>query len=105
VVSEDGEEDVPTGQVGEVVCRGPTVFTGYEGAPEATAEAFAPGGWFRTGDLAQRLEGGALVVVDRKKDMVSKGRQGGWWQGAGRDKEGGTGGASSGQAWVSSLCG
>lgn len=74
VVSEDTEEDVPTGQVGEVVCRGPTVFTGYEGAPGATAEAFAAGGWFRTGDLAQRLEGGALVVVDRKKDMVGRRR-------------------------------
>ena len=59
-----------SGQVGELWCRGPTVFAGYMGLPAASAEAFAPGGWFKTGDLAEILDNGYLKVVDRKKDMV-----------------------------------
>jgi long-subunit acyl-CoA synthetase (AMP-forming) len=61
-----------SGEVGELWCRGPTVFNGYSALPEATAEAFAPGGWFKTGDLAETLENGYLMVVDRKKDMVRR---------------------------------
>ena len=57
-------------QVGEVWVRGPTVFGGYWGRPEATAEAFADGGWFRTGDLGVALPSGCIRVVDRKKDML-----------------------------------
>jgi acyl-CoA synthetase (AMP-forming)/AMP-acid ligase II len=41
------------GEVGEVWCRGPTVFSGYWEDQEGTQRAFAPGGWFKTGDLAQ----------------------------------------------------
>ena len=50
--------------------RGPTVFTGYRGDIGATAAAFAPGGWFRTGDLATLGARGYLTVVDRRTDMV-----------------------------------
>ena len=50
--------------------RGPTVFGGSWGRPEATAEAFADGGWFRTGDLGVALPSGCIRVVDRKKDML-----------------------------------
>ena len=57
-------------QVGEIWVRGSTVFSGYSGLPEASAEAFAPGGWFRTGDLATASSDGYLSVVDRKKDML-----------------------------------
>lgn len=58
-----------TGQVGEVWCRGATVFNGYLRLPDASAEAFADG-WFRTGDLATLHANGYISVVDRKKDMV-----------------------------------
>lgn len=57
------------GQVGEVWCKGPTVFDGYWKLPEATAESFHDG-WFKTGDLATLDTSGYMTVVDRKKDMV-----------------------------------
>ena len=64
--------DVPRGEVGEIVYRGPTVMTGYWNKPEATAEAFA-GGWFHSGDLVREDEDGYIYVVDRKKDMIISG--------------------------------
>jgi long-subunit acyl-CoA synthetase (AMP-forming) len=71
VVDEEGRDVAPgSGAVGEVLVRGPTLFPSYHGLPEATAAAFAPGGWFRTGDLASLGPSGYLCVVDRKKDMV-----------------------------------
>lgn len=73
MVAEDSQNDVTPGssEVGEVWCRGSTLFGGYWHAPEAaTRDAFAPGGWFRTGDLATMEASGNLRVVDRKKDMV-----------------------------------
>ncbi len=72
VVDERGH-DVATGEIGEVWFRGPNVFAGYWGRPEATAEAFAPGGWFKSGDLGVLDEGGYLTLVDRKKDMIISG--------------------------------
>ncbi|PNH02167.1 Erythronolide synthase, modules 3 and 4, partial [Tetrabaena socialis] len=59
-----------SGEVGEVWCRGPTVFAGYWQREDATREAFEPGGWFRSGDLAAVEPSGYLRVVDRKKDMI-----------------------------------
>lgn len=56
--------------VGEVLIRGPTTFEGYWQNPQATADAFTPDGWFRTGDLATRHADGYMTVVDRKKDMI-----------------------------------
>ena len=64
--------DVPEGDVGEIVYRGPTVMQGYWNKPEATAEAFE-GGWFHSGDLVRRDEDGYIYVVDRKKDMIISG--------------------------------
>ena len=64
--------DVPEGEVGEIVYRGPTVMQGYWNKPEATAEAFE-GGWFHSGDLVRRDEEGYIYVVDRKKDMIISG--------------------------------
>jgi len=64
--------DVPPGEVGEIVYRGPVVTPGYWGRPEATAEAFA-GGWFHSGDLCRADEDGFVWVVDRKKDMIISG--------------------------------
>jgi acyl-CoA synthetase (AMP-forming)/AMP-acid ligase II len=63
---------VPAGERGEVVLRGPKVFTGYWRDPEATAKAFA-GGWFHTGDIGVRDEDGYLFIVDRLKDMILSG--------------------------------
>jgi acyl-CoA synthetase (AMP-forming)/AMP-acid ligase II len=71
-IVDDELRDVPQGQVGEIVYRGPTVCQGYWNAPEATAEAFA-GGWFHSGDLVRRDEDGYLWVVDRKKDVIISG--------------------------------
>ena len=58
--------------VGELVVRGPNVFAGYWGLPEATAEAFR-GGWFHTGDLGRIDREGFITLVDRKKDMIISG--------------------------------
>ena len=64
--------DVPVGQVGEIVYRAPTLMAGYWNNPKATAEAFA-GGWFHSGDLVRQDEEGYVWVVDRKKDMIISG--------------------------------
>src|SRR6202453_557430 len=69
----DGEDNqVPTGEVGEIVISGPNVMKGYWQRPEATAEALA-GGWFHTGDLARVDEDGYFYIVDRKKDLIIRG--------------------------------
>ncbi len=59
--------------VGEIQVRGETVTPGYWRRPEATAEAFTPDGWFRTGDLAKLDAEGYVTIVDRKKDMIITG--------------------------------
>lgn len=61
--------DLPAGEPGEVVARGPCVSPGYWRRPEATAEAFQDG-WFRTGDIGVFDEHRYLTIVDRSKDMV-----------------------------------
>jgi fatty-acyl-CoA synthase len=71
-VVDDAMNDVPQGEVGEIVYRSPMVMKEYWGKPEATAEAFA-GGWFHSGDLVRQDEDGYLYVVDRKKDMIITG--------------------------------
>jgi fatty-acyl-CoA synthase len=71
IVDED-MKDVPPGEVGEIVYRGPQVMLGYWQNPAATAEAFR-GGWFHSGDLVRADEEGFLFVVDRKKDMIITG--------------------------------
>lgn len=71
VVDED-MNDVPVGEVGEIVYRAPTLMAGYWNNPKATREAFA-GGWFHSGDLVRMDEEGYVWVVDRKKDMIISG--------------------------------
>jgi fatty-acyl-CoA synthase len=71
VVDED-MNDVPVGEIGEIVYRAPTLMSGYWNNPQATAEAFA-GGWFHSGDLVRMDEEGYVWVVDRKKDMIISG--------------------------------
>ena len=71
VVDED-MNDVPVGEVGEIVYRAPTLMAGYWNNPKATAEAFH-GGWFHSGDLVRQDDEGYVYVVDRKKDMIISG--------------------------------
>lgn len=68
VVNELGEE-LPAGEVGELVVKGPNVMKGYYKMPEETQNAIRDG-WLYTGDLAKKDEEGYFYIVDRKKDMI-----------------------------------
>jgi acyl-CoA synthetase (AMP-forming)/AMP-acid ligase II len=61
--------EVPPGTPGEIQARGFAVMKGYFDAPEATAAAFTPDGWLRTGDVGVLDDGGNLRITDRIKDM------------------------------------
>ncbi|MBT9258669.1 MAG: acyl-CoA synthetase [Clostridiales bacterium] len=65
-------EDVPPGELGEIVHRSPHLMIGYWEKEEETQEAFA-GGWFHSGDLGYMDEAGYLYVVDRVKDVINTG--------------------------------
>lgn len=67
-VDEFGEE-VPVGEVGELVVQGPNVMKGYYKMPEETAVALKDG-WLYTGDMARKDDEGYFFIVDRKKDMI-----------------------------------
>jgi long-chain acyl-CoA synthetase len=71
VVDPAGEE-LPHGEVGELLIRGPNIIKGYWNRPEATGEAFI-GGWFHSGDLARVDDEGFVYIVDRAKDMLIRG--------------------------------
>jgi long-chain acyl-CoA synthetase len=72
IVGDDGETELPVGEVGELWARGPMVVKGYWNRPEATAETFVDGR-VRTGDLAKLDEEGWCYIVDRAKDMIIRG--------------------------------
>ena len=71
ICAADGTE-VPPGELGELCVRGPGMLVGYYNKPEATRDAFHPGGWFRTGDLARRNEDGWIWYLGRLKDMIKR---------------------------------
>lgn len=71
-VIDDLGNDVPHGQVGEIICRGAHVMLGYWRRPEESA-AVLRDGWMHTGDLGRFDDGGYLFVVDRLKDMIVSG--------------------------------
>jgi acyl-CoA synthetase (AMP-forming)/AMP-acid ligase II len=71
-IVDDHDKAVPTGEVGELTCRGPNVMKGYYKDKQATREALK-GGWLHTGDLARMDEEGFIYIVDRKKDMIVSG--------------------------------
>lgn len=64
---------VPPGHSGELWTRGPYTIRGYYRAPEHNARAFAPGGWYRTGDVVSVLPSGHVVVEGRIKDLINRG--------------------------------
>jgi long-chain acyl-CoA synthetase len=64
-----GRREVKTGQIGELVVRGPQVMLGYWRNESATREALTPDGWLRTGDVAQMDEDGYFRIIARKADM------------------------------------
>jgi long-chain acyl-CoA synthetase len=68
IVGEDGD-DLPAGEIGELVTEGPQVVSGYWNKPEETARAL-PGGRLHTGDVGFMDEQGWFYIVDRKKDMI-----------------------------------
>lgn len=68
----DNGEKVKTGEVGEIVVKGPNVFSGYYKLPEANKKTLVDG-WLYTGDLAYQDSDGFLFFVDRKKDMIKSG--------------------------------
>ncbi|TDC15209.1 long-chain-fatty-acid--CoA ligase [Actinomadura bangladeshensis] len=66
-------EEVPAGQVGEILCKTPQNMKGYWGMPDATATALSDDNWFRTGDAGYLDEDGYLYIHDRVKDMIISG--------------------------------
>lgn len=72
VVTDDGTE-VPDGEAGELLTRGPFTIAGYFRDPEATVRAFTHDGFYRTGDLVRRHPSGNLVVIGRTKNVINRG--------------------------------
>jgi len=66
---DDGETDVPVGESGELLIKGPQVMKGYWNNPEETAKTLIDG-WLHTGDIGKMDEEGYFYIVDRKKDMI-----------------------------------
>jgi acyl-CoA synthetase (AMP-forming)/AMP-acid ligase II len=71
-IVDENDNDVPNGEVGELVVRGPNIMKGYWNQPELTAEA-KRGGWYHTGDAGRMDDDGYIFLVDRVKDMIVSG--------------------------------
>jgi long-chain acyl-CoA synthetase len=69
---EDGTKDMPVGEPGELIIKGPQVMKGYWNKPDETANTLRDG-WCYTGDIATMDEDGYFYIVDRKKDMIISG--------------------------------
>ncbi|MFI7010336.1 4-coumarate--CoA ligase family protein [Streptomyces sp. NPDC050145] len=67
---DDPDKDVPPGDSGEILIRGPQVMKGYLGRPDATADMIDTDGWVHTGDVGRVDEDGWLFVVDRVKELI-----------------------------------
>ena len=73
MIADDDGNEVPAGEVGEIVMRGPSMLAEYLNRPDATADAFTPSGWFKSNDMARMDERGYIYIVDRKADMIVSG--------------------------------
>jgi long-chain acyl-CoA synthetase len=71
-IVDDQDQDVPPGEVGELLVKGPNVSLGYYKLPEETAKTFR-NEWLHTGDMAKMDEEGYLYIVERKKDIIIRG--------------------------------
>jgi acyl-CoA synthetase (AMP-forming)/AMP-acid ligase II len=71
-IVDDQDRDLPIGQEGEIIVKGPSVFKGYYKNPEETARTLR-GGWLHTGDVGKYDDLGFLYMVDRLKDMIKTG--------------------------------
>lgn len=69
---ETGTEEMPTGESGEILLKGPQLTPGYYNRPDETSEAIR-NGWFHTGDVGYMDDEGYLFIVERKKDMIIAG--------------------------------
>lgn len=72
LVVDENDLPVPTGEVGEVIARGPNIMQSYYNMPEETASALR-NGWLHTGDMGRLDEDGYLYIVERKKDLIIRG--------------------------------
>ncbi|MHA1960623.1 MAG: acyl-CoA synthetase [Candidatus Thorarchaeota archaeon] len=72
-VVDDYGNDVPTGSIGELMLRGPHIFSGYWDEPEETAKTIEADGWVHTGDLVMKDDEGFVFITGRKKDMFISG--------------------------------
>ena len=73
-IVDDNSHSLPPGKDGEIVLRGPQVFSGYWDLPDATKENFYPGGWFRTGDVGRvDPDDGYLTITGRLKEIIISG--------------------------------
>ena len=73
IIADDDGRELPVGEVGEILMRGPTQLKEYLNRPDATAAAITEDGWFRSGDVARIDESGFVYIVDRKSDMIVSG--------------------------------
>ncbi|HSK85614.1 MAG TPA: long-chain fatty acid--CoA ligase [Rubrobacter sp.] len=69
VDEETGTEEMPLGELGELVVKGPQVMQGYWNMPDETTKTLRDG-WLHTGDIARMEENGYFYIVDRKKDVI-----------------------------------
>ncbi len=72
LVVDENDQPVPTGEVGEVIARGPNIMQSYYNMPQETQAAMR-NGWLHTGDMGYLDEDGYLYIVERKKDLIIRG--------------------------------
>jgi len=72
-IVDDAGCEVPVGEIGGIVVRGPNVFKGYWNLPEKTREEFTADGFFKTGDVGRRDADGYVAIVGRSKDLIISG--------------------------------
>jgi 2,3-dihydroxybenzoate-AMP ligase len=72
-IVDDELHEVPLGEIGELIVRGPYTLRGYFRAPEVNAHSFSPDGFYLSGDLMRRHPSGGFIVEGRRKDLINRG--------------------------------